>query len=305
MRIVTLLPSATEIVCAHGFGDQLVGRSHECDYPAWVKRLPALTAPKFDPDGSSATIDARVKQIVGEALSVYRVDADKLRELRPDVIVTQSQCEVCAVSIREVEAAVGEWIGAKTPKIISLEPYSLADVLNDIGRVGLALGAGARATELVMELQRRMTEISRRVASSLARPSIACIEWIDPLMAAGNWMPELVTMAGGANLFGAAGQHSPWMNFDQIRAADPDLILIMPCGFDMDRTAEEMSTLANYAGWGALRAVREGRVFIADGNQFFNRPGPRIVESLEILAEIIHPELFRLRHQHDGWRSWQ
>ena len=302
-RIVTLLPSATEIVCALGFEDQIVGRSHECDYPASVKRLPTLTQPKFDPEGSSAQIDERVKTIIGDALAVYRVDADALRALKPDVIVTQAQCDVCAVSLRDVEEAVGTWIGGPPPKIVSLAPYSLGDVLNDMGRVALALGAGVTGIEMVTQLQRRMTEIARRAKEGAARPRIACIEWIDPLMAAGNWMPELISMAGGTNLFGVAGQHSPWMKFEELAAADPDVILIMPCSFDMERAARELPTLTNRPEWRSLRAVRDGRVFLGDGNQYFNRPGPRIVESLEILAEILQPERCNWGHQGSGWRK--
>ena len=301
-RIVTLLPSATEIVCALGFEDQIVGRSHECDYPASVKRLPVLTQPKFDPEGSSAQIDERVKTIIGDALAVYRVDADALRALKPDVIVTQAQCDVCAVSLRDVEEAVGAWVGGPPPKIVSLAPYSLGDVLNDMGRVALALGAGVTGIEMVTQLQRRMTEIARRAKEGTVRPRIACIEWIEPLMAAGNWMPELIAMANGENLFGVAGQHSPWMKFDELAAADPDVILIMPCGFELERAAHELPTLTKLAEWAGLKAVRDGKVFVADGNQYFNRPGPRIVESLEILTEILHPEQGNWGHQGSGWR---
>lgn len=300
-RIVSLLPSATEIVCALGFEAQLVGRSHECDWPPAVKRLPALTSPKFNPEGSSAAIDQRVRQIVGEALSVYRVDAEALRELRPDVIVTQSQCEVCAVSMREVEAAVAGWIGGPPPRIVSLAPYALGDVLNDMRRVALALGAGTSGSELVAELNRRLTEIAQAAARITARPRVACIEWIEPLMAAGNWMPELIAMAGGTNLFGAAGQHSAWMTFDELAAQDPDLILITPCGFDLVRSAAELPALTRQFEWPKLKAVRERQVFLADGNQYFNRPGPRIVESLEILAELLHPERFHFGHEGAGW----
>jgi iron complex transport system substrate-binding protein len=301
-RIVSLLPSATEIVCALGFTDQLVGRSHECDYPAAVTILPALTSPKFNPEGTSAQIDQRVKQIVGEALSVYRVDADALRSLRPDVIVTQSQCEVCAVNQRDVEIAVADWIGGTPPKIVSLAPFSLGDVLNDIGRVAMALGAGVQGIEFVTGLNRRMSLIEGRAKGAATRPSVACIEWIDPLMAAGNWMPELVAMAAGENLFGVAGQHSPWMKFEELAARNPDVIIVAPCGFNMARTATDMAVLTGRTEWSRLDAVREGNVFLADGNQFFNRPGPRIVESLEILAEILHPELFSPTHEGSGWR---
>lgn len=300
-RIVTLLPSATEIVCALGFEAQLVGRSHECDFPASVVRLPALTEPKFNPEGTSAEIDQRVKKIVGDALSVYRVDAAKLRELRPDLIVTQSQCEVCAVSEREVEAAVAEWLGVR-PKIVSLAPYALDDIFTDMQRVADALDAQARGTELVGVLRARLSKIADKARVASERPRVATIEWLDPLMAGGNWMPSLVEMAGGVNLFGTAGEHSPWMKFDELAAKNPDLILISPCGFDMDRAAQDLPALTNRAEWARLKAVRERRVFMADGNQYFNRPGPRIAESLEILAEITHPELFHFGHEGAGWR---
>lgn len=301
-RIVSLLPSATEIVCALGFEHQLVGRSHECDFPPAVARLPSLTSPKFNPDGSSAEIDQRVKKILSDALAVYRVDADKLRALKPDVIVTQSQCDVCAVSMRDVEEAVAEWIGGPPPRIVSLAPYALGDVLEDMRRVATRLGAPERGDELVARLRERLSAIESRAKTAPARPTVACIEWIDPLMAGGNWMPELVAMAGGINLFGKAGQHSPRMAFDDIAAADPDVILIAPCGFDMERTAADLPILTRRPEWPRIKAVREGRVYQADGNQYFNRPGPRILQSLEILAEILHPEIFHFGHEGPGWR---
>jgi len=301
-RIVTLLPSATEIVAALGFESELVGRSHECDFPASVKRLPALTEPKFNPEGSSAEIDERVKTIVRDALSVYRVDAAKLREIRPDVIVTQSQCEVCAVNESDVVEAVAKWTGAR-PNIVSLKPYSLADVFADMNRVAAALGAPERGDKLVHDLQMRCAAVREITAELKNRPSVACIEWIEPMMAGGNWMPELVEMAGGKNLFGTAGQHSPWMKFAELAAADPEVIMISPCGFGIPRASEELHLLQKQSGWKQIRAVRDGRVFIADGNQYFNRPGPRIVESLEILAELIHPHTFRFGHEGSGWRK--
>jgi iron complex transport system substrate-binding protein len=298
---VTLLPSATEIVCALGFEDQIVGRSHECDYPPAVKRLPPLTEPKFKPEGTSAEIDERVKTIVRDALSVYRVDAAKLRELRPDVIVTQSQCEVCAVSEADVESAVSQWTGER-PRIVSLAPYSLDDVFADMQRVAEGLDGMDRGATLVHSLQTRCASIAAKAAELKTRPTVACVEWIEPMMAAGNWMPELVAMAGGTNLFGSAGEHSPWMKFDQLAAADPDVIVIAPCGFAIPRTMEELPELQKDPRWARLKAVRGATVFVADGNQYFNRPGPRIVESVEILAELIHPEAFRFDHEGSGWR---
>lgn len=299
MRIVSLIASSTEIVCALGRGDELVGRSHECDFPAWVKRLPSVTAPKFPTDGTSYEIDERVKAIVQEGLAVYRVDAAALDELRPDVILTQSQCEVCAVSTKDVEKAVCEMIGATVgegPRIVSLEPNGLDDVWRDIARVAEAIGAVERGQALVAELQGRMNAVAVRARTAPSRPTVACIEWVEPLMAAGNWMPTLVELAGGTNLFGVAGKHSPWMRFDELVARDPEIIVILPCGYDIARASADLPLLEREPRWRSLRAVRDGRVFVADGNQYFNRPGPRVVESLEILAELVHPELFAPRH---------
>jgi iron complex transport system substrate-binding protein len=299
-RIISLIASATEIICALGFEDELVGRSHECDYPPRVKRLPVCTSPKFEVAGLSYEIDQRVKAIVQEGLSVYRVDADKLEELQPTHIITQSQCEVCAVSLKDVEQAVCQLTSSR-PMIVSLEPNALADVWDDIRRVGASLGAHARAGEVVCQLQRRMKEITNGARLLQSRPTVACIEWIEPLMAAGNWMPELVEMAGGINLFGEAGKHSPWMTWDELIVRNPDVIVILPCGFDIQRTLAETSLLTSRVEWKNLKAVQTSRVFVADGNQYFNRPGPRLVESLEILAELFHPEAFHFGHAQRGW----
>ncbi|MGE0127739.1 MAG: cobalamin-binding protein [Blastocatellales bacterium] len=302
-RIISLIASATEIVCALGFERQMVGRSHECDFPASVKRLPVCTSPKFEIEGLSYEIDQRVKAILQEALSVYRVDADLLEQLQPTHIITQAQCEVCAVSLKDVEQAVCQFTSSQ-PVIVSLEPNALADVWMDIRRVAAALKASERGEELVAGLQKRIDEIAAKARTAASRPTVACVEWIDPLMAAGNWMPELVEIAGGVNLFGASGKHSPqlnWMSWEELVAADPDLIFISPCGFDITRTLEETSLLTNKPEWKSLKAVKSARAFVADGNQYFNRPGPRLVESLEILAELLHPELFHFGHKGKGW----
>ncbi|MGH2585477.1 MAG: cobalamin-binding protein [Dehalococcoidia bacterium] len=298
-RIVSLIPSATEIVCALGFEGALVGRSHECDYPATVRRLPAVTAPKFNPDGTSYEIDQRVKAVLQEALSVYRVDAGALKALRPQVIITQEQCEVCAVNVQDVEQAVCDWLEDQ-PRIVSLAPNALADIWQDIRRVVAALGAPERGDELVGALQARMGSVAAAAHALPERPTVACVEWLDPLMAAGNWMPELVEMAGGTNLFGEAGRHSPWLRWEQLIAADPDVLVILPCGYDIAVTRRELPALTGRSEWTSLRAVREGRVYLTDGNQYFNRPGPRLVESLEILAEVLHPSL-RYAHEGSGW----
>lgn len=302
-RVVSLIASATEIICALGRGKSLAGRSHECDYPPGVKKLPVLTSPKLDCEGSSAAIDREVKALLRSAVSVYRVDAATLKALRPDVIVTQSQCEVCAVSLKDVESALCGDLGFKC-RIVSLKPDSLSDIWNDIAAVASALGCRERGKDLIKNLKSRMSAISRRAAGEKLRQRIACVEWIEPLMAAGNWVPELVSRAGGINLFGKAGRHSPWMTWKELRAKDPDVILVLPCGFDIARSRREMPALTRQAGWKNLKAVRLGRVYLADGNQYFNRPGPRVAESLEILVEILHPSAFDFGHKGRGWQNF-
>ncbi len=300
MRIVTLLASATEIVSALGFKDSLVARSHECDFPVDVGSLPFCTEPKIDVSGSSYDIDQRVKAVVRDGLSVYRVDSDALKSYEPDVIVTQSQCEVCAVSEKDVLEATCDWLENR-PRIVTLKPDALADIWQDIARVADALDAPDRGQALVRRLKARMASVEEESRAQLVRPTVACIEWIDPLMAGGNWMPELVAMAGGDNLFGEAGKHSPWMEWDDLEKANPDVIVILPCGFDIARARKDMPALTGQPGWSGLSAVQNGRVCVADGNQFFNRPGPRIADSLEILAEMLHPDQFNYGHKGIGW----
>ncbi len=301
-RIVSLIASATEIVAALGFGPNLVGRSHECDFPPKVLSLPACSEPKIDIHGTSRRIDEQVKSLAREAISIYRVFPDVLKRLNPTHIVTQTQCEVCSVSLKDVERAMADMIGVEQPpQIVSLAPMALADLWTDIRSVGRSLNAADRAEALVTRLQKELDEIGRRAASARARPSIACLEWIDPLMSAGNWVPEMVEIAGGRNLLGKAGKHSPWLDWDELRACDADVIALLPCGFDIARTRHELPPLVNDSRWAKLRAVHEGRVYLTDGNQFFNRPGPRLVESTRILAEILHPDLFGSTLAGIGW----
>jgi iron complex transport system substrate-binding protein len=299
-RIISLLPSATEIVCALGCGGQLVGRSHECDFPSEVRSLPTCTESKLDSARSSAEIDRQVKSLLADALSIYRIDVDRLRTLRPDVILTQAQCEACAVSLSDVEQAVADLAGAR-PHIVSLSPQRLADVWNDILSVAAALDVGERGKALVKQLKHRVADVIEKTVQVKRPPSVACIEWFEPLMAAGNWVPELVELAGGLNLFGEAGKHSPWVNWEAVLEHDPEIILAVPCGFDLARTRHELPALACRPDWPKLRAVRNGRVYLTDGSQFFNRPGPRLVESLEILAEMFHPQLFDFGHRGRRW----
>ena len=300
MRIVSLIASSTEIVCALGMEEFLVGRSHECDYPPSVERLPVCTAPKFQTAAASSEIDRQVKEILEQALSVYRVDAKLLESLQPTHIITQTQCEVCAVSLKDVEEAVAAFVHSR-PQIVSLQPNALADVWADIRRVADSLDVHERGRELVSRLQARMAAVEKQAKTLPRRRSVACIEWIDPLMASGNWMPELVKMAGGHNLFGEAGRHSPRLEWIEVVAANPEVILILPCGFDIARTRQDLPVLTRKLGWDDLKAVQEGRVYLLDGNQYFNRPGPRLAESLEILAEVIHPETFHFGQEGIGW----
>lgn len=292
MRIVSMIASSTEILCALGLRDQMVGRSHECDYPHGIEKLPVCTETKFSPDGTSYEIDQRVKAILQEGLSVYRVNADKLNLLKPDLIITQTQCEVCAVSLKDVEEAVCQLIESR-PKIVSLHPNALGDLWKDIRLVGDATGKQQKAEQLIDELKAEIEAVSTCALKQAKKPRVACIEWIDPLMAAGNWVPELVELAGGINLFGVAGKHSPWMEWENLVKQDPDIILVMPCGFSIERTLSEMHLLKEKQDWNKLKAVIEKKVFVLDGNQYFNRPGPRLVDSLKILAEIFHPDEFR------------
>jgi iron complex transport system substrate-binding protein len=299
-RVVSLLASATEIVCALGCEDSLVGRSHECDYPPSTRHLPVCTEPLIDPTMPSAEIDRQIKTVMRQALSVYRVHDETLQALQPEVILTQTQCEVCAVSLQDVERSLTNWLDSR-PHLVSLEPNALADVWRDIDQVATALGVPERGAALVGRLQARIAMIADQAQSLPDPPTVACIEWIDPLMAAGNWVPELVTLAGGSNLFGEAGRHSPWMTWPELVARDPDVIVVLPCGFDIARSRADMPALTVRSEWSTLRAVQAGRVYLTDGNQYFNRPGPRLVESLEILAELLHPTAFSFGHEGTGW----
>lgn len=303
LKIVSLLPSATEIVASLGLSDRLVGRSHECDYPAEIQDRPACTAPKLNPEGSSREIHDRVTELMQSALSVYEVKTDLLQQLQPTHIITQDQCDVCACSLAEVEEAVSTLVGSK-PQIISLQPKVLEEVWADISRVAKALNVNGES--VISELKSRVRAVAEKTEnlSSRDRPTVACIEWSDPLMGAGNWIPELVEMAGGRSLFGTIGEHSPWLKWEDLVAANPDAIVLMPCGFDLERTRKDAANLTRDPNWEKLQAVRAGKVYITDGNFYFNRPGPRLADSLEILAEILHPERFEFGYQSKAWQQF-
>ena len=299
-RIVSLLPSATEIICALGAQDRLVGRSHECDMPAAAQLLPVCSRPRADMHGSSVQIDDTVRDLVRQGLSVFEVLAEQLRHLEPDLIVTQVQCAVCAVSYAEVEAALGAWTGSK-PAILSLAPNALADVFTDIQNVAKALQLEQAGQRLRADMREQMRAIDGAANGIAGAPTVVCLEWIEPLMAAGNWIPELVDFAGGDNRLGKRGEHSPWIEWQQVVDVDPDVLVIMPCGFDLQRTRTQAHALLSLPGYQELNAVRCNQVFAVDGHNFFNRPGPRLTQSLEILAEIFHPDRFDFGHAGLAW----
>jgi iron complex transport system substrate-binding protein len=299
-RIVSLLPSATEIICALGAQDRLVGRSHECDVPATAQLLPVCSRPRADMHGSSVQIDDTVRDLVRQGLSVFEVLAEELRHAEPDLIVTQVQCAVCAVSYAEVEAALGAWTGSK-PTILSLAPNALSDVFTDIQNVANALQLEQAGQRLRADMREQMRAIDGEANGIAGAPTVVCLEWIEPLMAAGNWIPELVDFAGGDNRIGKRGVHSPWIEWQQVIDTDPDVLVIMPCGFDLQRTRTQARALLSLPGYQELNAVRCDQVFAVDGHNFFNRPGPRLTQSLEILAEIFHPDRFDFGHAGLAW----
>ncbi len=289
-RVASLLPSATEIVRLVGDAEWLVGRSHECDFPSGVESAPVLTRPRRALPRASGAIDRAVREIVEDALAVYEVDLEELRAARPDVVVTQDLCDVCAVSLDDVTAALRE-LARENVHVCSLSPNRLQDVWDDVRRVGRALGREDVAQAAALELEERCIAIAAR-SVELSRPSVLTIEWLDPVMIGGTWMPELVRLSGGEALVTTPGQHAPTLDLEALQKLDPDVVLIKPCGFDLDRTSEELPLLERLLPWSSWRAVAEERVYVADGNAFFNRPGPRLVESLEILAAAVHPEHF-------------
>ncbi len=298
MRIASLLASATELVDTLGAGDELVARSHECDVPSWVKRLPCVSEPTFAITGSSLEIDLLVRARLAAGEPLYRVDEAALAALAPDVVITQTHCEVCAVIPGNFER--DNELCRK--QVVALRAGTLDGILDGFMEVAQVIGREPAAAVLVAELRARMLEVQRRVAGRRP-PTIACLEWIEPIFNMGNWGPELVTIAGGTNVLGMAGLHSTATTWDAIRHADPEVLLVAPCGFGIERTLTEMHLLAAQPGWRDLRAVRDERVFVADGNVYFNRSSPSVFTSVEILAEILHPEAFTPDH-HAAWQRW-
>ncbi|HMJ54076.1 MAG TPA: ABC transporter substrate-binding protein [Polyangiaceae bacterium] len=289
MRVVSLLPSATEMVCIVGAGQDLVGISHECDFPEFIRDLPALTRARIAPFASSKAIDTAVREVIRDALSIYAVDEPKLAALAPDVIVTQDLCEVCAVSLDDVRSAVARLSHRDAVSIVSLSPTRLEHVWGDIETVARALGKAAHGAEIRAELEARVRAIALRAARVPSRPRVVSIEWLDPIMLGGTWMPELIELAGGTAVGAHAGEPAPTVTPAELASLAPDVVLVKPCGFAIDRTMKERDiverTIAGSVG-------KKARVYVSDGNAFFNRPGPRLVESLEIMAACVHPALF-------------
>ena len=289
LRVVSLLPSATEMVHFAGGGEWLVGVTHECDHPPGVEALPKLTSSRIGSNLSGAEIDAEVNRLVTDEESLYALDADLLESLAPDLVITQGLCEVCAVSTNLVEEALSGL--GREPELMVLNPTSLEDVLEDTVRIGEALGRGGQARRDVGALRDRLDEIEQAVAG-LRRPSVGCIEWLDPPFSAGHWVPEMVRLAGGRELFAGPGERSVRLDWPSVFEAAPEVLVLMPCGFGAARAAGEAEALPSLPGWPDVPAVREDRVWVVDANSYFSRPAPRLVEGVEILARILHPGAF-------------
>lgn len=292
MRIVSLLPSATEIVCQLGLRDQLVGVTHECDYPPSVLELPKVTRTLIPREASSHEIDQLVRERLKSERALYSLDLPVLQALRPDLIVTQTLCEVCAVAGSEVRAAVCSL--PTEPQVINLEPMSLADVFESLRLVGVATGCEARAEQVLARLNQRVTDVVTRNKQVQRPPAVMLLEWIDPPFCAGHWSPELVRLAGGREVIGVEGQASRTIEWSEIVAAQPEVLLIACCGFGIDRTLHDLPILRQHPGWSTLPCVQLQQVYVVDGSAYFNRPGPRLVDSLEILAHAVHPDLHPL-----------
>lgn len=292
MRIVSLLPSATEIICSIGLGDQLVGVSHECDYPTFVSSLPRVTQTLIPNDASSREIDDLVRERLKTERALYSLDLPTLESLQPDLIVTQALCDVCAVAEKEVTAAACALPGQ--PQVINLEPACLEDVFRCMQLIGDATGTADQAAAAIAQLRQRVERVVSRAQLSTAHPKVVLLEWIDPPFSSGHWSPELVRLAGGIEQLGREGQRSHTTAWQEVLQADPDCLVIACCGFDIKRTLLDIPILTSYPGFDQLMCVQSDNVYLVDGNAYFNRPGPRLVDSLEILAHILQPTIHAL-----------
>jgi iron complex transport system substrate-binding protein len=291
MRICSLLPGATEIACALGLADEIVGVSHECDFPPAARTKTVMVRSRIDPTSiGSSEIDRQVGDLLRSNASLYALDEKLFKDSEPDIILTQGLCDVCALDYNEVVQAARSL--RQDPTIVSLDPHCLADILNDVLRIGEATDRSRQAESLVQQLKHRIEAVRDRTARAASQPRVACLEWFDPLYIAGHWVPEMIQIAGGNDILATAGNPSFKIEWDAVIASLPEILILMPCGFDLDRAVRESSLLKNRADWEMLPAVRDGRVFAVSGADYFSRPGPRLIDGLEILSQVIHPELF-------------
>ena len=301
MRICSLLPSATEIVCALGAGDRLVGVTHECDYPPEVLGLPAVTRSVTDlSDSSSRDIHNHVSNSIHEGSSIYQLDQGLLESLAPDMVLTQELCEVCAVSYTEMQRSTR--LLQSNCQVVSLEPRGIDGVLESILQVGRLLDVAEAAGDVTSGLRHRIDLVGAATRSVQARPRVLALEWLEPPFVGGHWVPEMVGLAGGQDPFGQEGFPSYESTWKQIAEGDPEVVVVMVCGFDLPHTVEELGRMQMPKEWASLSAVRSGQVYAVDGSAYFSRPGPRVVDGLEILAEILHPELFPRRKPAEAWQ---
>lgn len=289
MRIISLVPNGTEILFAVGAGEQVLGVSHECDFPPEARTRPILTGSALTPGMSPSEVDQAVSAQVGSGLSLYTLDEARIADLEPDLIVTQQLCPVCAVSTEQVNGAVRPL--PRCPDLLSLDPKTLEDVLADIRRVGEATGHTAEAEALLAGLEQRLDAVRSRVVDR-PRPRVLALEWLDPFFAGGHWIPEMIEIAGGADVVARPGDHSRRLTWEEVQTLDPDVLVVMPCGFDEAGASDQIGLLADRPEWRALRAVREGRVHPVDANGCFSRPGPRLVNGIETMARIFHRAAF-------------
>ena len=292
MKICSLLPSATEILFALGLGEAVVGVSHECDFPPEARRKPRVIESVIDQNAwSSDAVDQIVVDHLRRKQSLYRIDLNRLRDLKPDLIVTQELCEVCAIDASEVTRAIGSL--SHRPAIVSLHPHTLSEMLDDIVRLGEGTGRAGEASRVVDSLKTRLERIRYLVAEAPLKPRVFCMEWLKPPMASGHWVPEMVGVAGGIEVIGRTGEPSRYVEWERVVAAQPEALILMPCGFPIERTKREVAAVRALAGWEKLPAVQQQRVYLVNGPAYYNRSGPRLVDGVEIFAELWHPDRCR------------
>jgi len=302
-RIISILPSSSEIVYALGLGNCLVGRSHECDFPPGISQLPICTNARIKRGLASKDIDQEVKSLLSSALSIYEVDLEKLKALKPDIIITQDQCKVCAVSESDLRYALKDWVNHDVT-IVSQKAKGFDDFWLDVENIANVLNVSQKGKNLINQMKFKISQIREKIPLDQKKKRVAMIEWVDPLMAAGNWIPKIINLAGGLNIFGKENERSPYIKFGQLVDEQPEVIVIAPCGFNINRTKRDVKILEKKSKWSSIEAVQKKAVFIIDGNQYLNRPGPRLLDSIRILSEILHPEVFKPTYHGTGWISY-